>query len=152
MWGHLMRGDQFMQVINICESLKNNFFNDQKGFIYRICQKILKQKGKNIHVWMSPHEIWYIYKAFSPVHWEARFLGSNDNKLTLQFKDWIGLWANSVYNIELTGNIPNFVKYPKMGIKSCQFGKTDQVGDTGFLSLIKRSRGLTEYNIHLGII
>ena len=26
----------------------------------------MKGKGKNIYVWMSPHEIRYIYKAISP--------------------------------------------------------------------------------------
>ena len=29
-------------------------------------KKLLKLKEKNIHVWMSPHEIRYIYKAISP--------------------------------------------------------------------------------------
>ena len=68
MWGHIMGGHHYIQVIKICGSLRNLHFNHHNGCIYRICQKlIMKTKGKKIHVWMSPHMIRYAYEAISPL-------------------------------------------------------------------------------------
>ena len=62
MWGH-----HFIKVIKIYLSLtKSIFFIIIKNVFTGFVQKLIIRKGeKNIHVWMSPHEIWYIYKAIS---------------------------------------------------------------------------------------